>query len=615
MKKRIEGCGSWRSQWVRVSLTVSLSLSVAVSCTSTSPAGAGRREGFIPNESIRPTPTPPGDPRAYYHFLNGHQAELNQDQEKAVQEYQLALRGDPTSVFLKARLASLLFTAGQMGQAVQFADRIDMAGVSDANTFVQLAGIYAGVDQMEKALTLYDRAIEAEPTHSDAYFSKGLLLVNLKRFDEAERTFEQGIEKAKDSPVGYYYLGRLEAEAKHFDRAILHFEKAISSNPLFEPAYIALASLYESKQDRVKAISLYRRYVQTVNPHSREARQHLVRLYLFDKSYKEALEELEAVLAENGDDLEAQLRAALIYGELKDYPKAIERLANVLAHRPGELRIRDYLGLIYEETKSYDRAIQTYKSNLSINPDYIDAHLHLGFLFYRLKRPAEAIVHLGQAVKLNPKQPDAHLLLGLTYLQNEQYALASQAFEKGVQHNPDHPDLHFNLGAAYDKLDRFDDVVRAMESTLRLDPKHTDALNYLGYSYAERGIKIPEAISLIKRALSLKPNNGYYVDSLGWAFFKMGLLDEAKAEITKATVLVKDDPVIYEHLGEIYLKQNLVQDAREAWLHSLELDPFNSRLIQRFRERGLGDPTLEERIQQAKRRVSQNSTTGKVNQQ
>jgi Flp pilus assembly protein TadD len=144
-----------------------------------------------------------------------------------------------------------------------------------------------------------------------------------------------------------------------------------------------------------------------------------------------------------------------------------------------------------------------------------------------------------------------------------------------------------------------------MEIALQLDPHHADTLNYLGYSYAERGIKIDQALSLTKQAVALKPENGYYVDSLGWAFFKSGLLTEALAEIKRAVALVGDDPVIFEHLGDIYAKQQRMSEAREAWLHSLELDPSNVKLIERFRELGMGDPTLEERIQQAKRRVSE----------
>ena len=79
----------------------------------------------------------------------------------------------------------------------------------------------------------------------------------------------------------------------------------------------------------------------------------------------------------------------------------------------------------------------------------------------------------------------------------------------------------------------------------------------------------------------------------------------ALAELKRAVALVGDDPVIHEHLGEIYLKQQKLSEAKEAWLHSLELDPSNDKLFQRFREQGLGDPANEDRIQQAKRRVSE----------
>src|SRR2546426_2930177 len=597
--------GPLRARWPRTVLSVLAIPSILGGCTALPQAGTSVAASPSPSAIRSVQPAAPADPGAVYHSMLGYQAGLNQDAEGAIPEDLSALRDDPSSSYLQARIAALYFSRGDMDNAVRFANRVAVTGVREEAILVLLAGIYAGAGQAERALALYDRAIAQDPKGSEPYFSKGILLVNLRRLEEAAREFERGIEKAKDSPIGYYYLGRIGVELNQPDRAIANFERAITANPTFEPAYIALASVYESQQDRGKAVAVYRRYLQLVNPHSKEVRQHLVRLLISDKSYSEALAELEIGLIQDPDDLDAQLRAGLIYGELKDYQKAIQYLNKILAARPAELKVRDYLGLMYEELKDYDTAMQAYERNLELQPTYVDGHLHLGFLLYRLKRYPDAIVHFTEAVKLNPKKPDAHLLLGLTYLQTDQYALASQAFEQGITYNHGNPDLHFNLGTAYDKLNRFDDAVGAMETALRLDPKHADALNYLGYSYAERGIKIEEAVSLIKRALSLKPNNGYYVDSLGWAFFKMGLLDEALAELKKAASLVKEDPVIYEHLGEIYYKQNRTQDAREAWLRSLELDPSNLKLIERFRDRGLGDPTLEERVQQAKRRVSQ----------
>jgi tetratricopeptide (TPR) repeat protein len=565
----------------------------------------------IPN--IKPAPPrllpASADSRASYHFMLGYQAELDQEPERALKEYQAALQIDPSSNYLKSRLSVLHFAMGDVPAAVRYADEIADAPGLDAQVLGQLGGMYSAAGKPDRALRLFNRAIEQEPQRSEHYFAKGLLLANQKHFAEAEETIRTGIKSSPDSAVGYYYLGRIAVEAKDLDKAVPHFEHAVTLNPAFEPAYVALGSVYEAKQDRDKAISVYQRYLHGVNPKNREIRHHLIRLQVMTKRHAEALQELESILTEDPSDLDAQLRMGLIYGEQKNYGQAVQRLNQILSVRPTELKVRDYLGYLYEEMKEYPKAVEAYSYNLKLDPNYFEGHLHLGVLQYRLKQYGDAVQHLREASRLNPKQPEAHIVLGLSYFQMEQYESSLEAFLEGLRHNPDNPDLHFNAGTVYDKLNRFEDVVKSLETALKLEPHHADALNYLGYSYAERGVKIEEAISLTKQAVALRPTNGYYVDSLGWAFFKKGLLTEALAEIKRAVSLVGDDPVIYEHLGEIYLKQQQVSEAREALVHSLELDPSNNKLMQRFRELGLGDPTTEDRIRQAMQRVSDHKSS------
>ena len=545
------------------------------------------------------------DASAVYHFMLGYQAELSQDIDRAIQEYHAALKTDPSAQTVKARLAGLYFSLGDLPNAQRYANEAAEGVGQDAQLLTQVATILAGVGQGDRAVALLDRAVEQDSATSETYFAKGLLLLNLKRLPEAEQAIRAGLAKTPESPVGQYHLGRVLLEAGKWEEATASFERAIAINQAFEPAYLALASLYEARQEKDKAVGILQKYLRNVNPRNREIRHHLVRLYVGAKDYQGATKELDELLAEDPGDLDAHLRLALIQGEQKDYAKAIERLTMILKARPAELKVRDYLGYLYEEAKEPQKALEVYTFNVQLEPSYFEGHLHLGVLSYRLKRFPEAATHLTEATKLNPKQPESHIVLGLAYLQMEQYDKAVQAFEEGIRQNPKSADLYFNLGTAYDKLNRFDEVVRVMELALKLDPHHADTLNYLGYSYAERGIKIEQALSLTKQAVALKPDNGYYVDSLGWAFFKSGLLIEALTEIKRAVALVGDDPVIFEHLGDIYAKQEKLSDAREAWLHSLELDPSNSKLIERFRELGMGDPTQEERIQQAKRRVSE----------
>ena len=559
----------------------------------------------LPHDGKVSTPAQrPPDAAASYHFMLGYQAELGQDMDRAIQEYQAALKADPSSQSVKARLAGLYFSLGDMSNAVRYADQAAEGLGQDGQMLMQMAGILASAGQGERAIKLLNRAIDLDTTSSDPYFAKGLLLLNQKRLSEAEETVRAGLARVPESAVGYYHLGRILLDEGKGEEAAASLERAIAVNASFEPAYLALSSIYESRQAPDRAIAVLRKYLQSVNPRNRGIRHQLIRVYMATKDFRGARNELNDLLAEDPSDLDAQLRLAILYGEEKEYPKAIDQLTQILKARPTELKIRDYLGYLYEESKDTKKAVETYTFNIQLEPSYFEGHLHLGMLFYRLKQFPEAITHLTQALTINAKQPEAHIVLGLTYLQKDQFDDAARALEEGIKQNPKSADLHFNLGTVYDKLNRFDDVVRVMEDAIKLDPHHADALNYLGYSYAERGVKIDQALSLTKRAVALKPSNGYYVDSLAWALFKSGMFTEALAEMKRAVALAGDDPVLYEHLGDIYANQRNLPEAREAWLRALELDPSNNKLMDRFREQGMGDPAQEERIQQAKRRVS-----------
>ncbi|MGB0909022.1 MAG: tetratricopeptide repeat protein [Nitrospirales bacterium] len=534
----------------------------------------------------------PTRPEAYYHFLRGYLTELANQPIQAIEEYRKGLRVDPDSIFLKTRMAKLYFSNGEMATAVEMADTIPLSSVDDVSGLLELAKIYAGTGHSDKALLFLDRVIEKEPTHDKGYISKGMLLLSLKRPAEAKAVLEAAVVQVPQSPEIQYYLGMTMNEEGRVEEAESYYEQAIALRKSFRRAYLSLGSLHEAHKNSAKAIHVYERYLQAGNPHDKDIRLQLVRLYLQSQSHAQALEQLSLILDYYPNDLNAQVRVALIYGEMGNYQQAIDELTNILGTQPNELRVRDYLGLMYEEMKDYKQAKQTYEANLKINPNYYDTLLHLGFLSYRQKQYEEALSHLSHAKTIQPKRSEPHLLLGLTYLQQEEYSVAITQFEEGIQQDPTNADLHFNLGTTYDKLGRFEDVVREMERTLNLEPEHADALNYLGYSYADRGVEVEKALELTQRAVELKPNNGYYVDSLGWALFKVGRSAEALVAIDRALSLVSDDPVIFEHLGEIHLQRKEREKAQKAWARAIELDASNENLIKRFRAQGFGDPGL-----------------------
>lgn len=570
--------GGWQERALVTFLLVPL---LVVSCAA---VPKSEHDAVVQSESV-PLPSP-----AYYHFLQGYLAELANDVPRALAEYRAALHFDPKSAFLHVRLAALQFLSGNMPKAMATLDQIESAQVREATVLVEMAKIYAGGGRFDRALGLYDEAVRLNPERGETYFEKGVLLLNLKQPQQAETVFTQGLEHAPESHFGHFYQGKaLEAQEKRME-AKEAYRRAINRTKRFEPAYQALLKLYELDEDLQAAIQLYQEFEVSVTPRDNTFRKDFVRFLVEQKDYGQALDILEQMIVDEPHDVKVQIQRALVYVEMKEPHRAVTELEGILQAHPSELRVRDYLGWLYEQIDDAEKALDAYRTNIDLDATFYDSRIHLGILLYRLTRYDEAVQHLTQAAGLKPSNSETHLLLGLSYLQADEFEQATSAFEKGLEYHPNDENLRFNLGAAYDKLDRFPDVVREMEAVLALNPDHTDALNYLGYSYADRGINGEEAVELTRRAVALKPDNGAYVDSLGWALFKVGKVAEALRELQRAAELVEDDPVIFEHLGEIYLIQEHRDAAKAAWTRALQLDPHNEKLIKRFREVGFGHP-------------------------
>jgi tetratricopeptide (TPR) repeat protein len=177
------------------------------------------------------------------------------------------------------------------------------------------------------------------------------------------------------------------------------------------------------------------------------------------------------------------------------------------------------------------------------------------------------------AILAKPKEPDLYLTLAGLFEKEDQLRKALAVLQKGLEQNREDTNLHFQLGAIYNELGDFEEAVAQMKDVLRLRPDSADALNYLGYSYAERGNNLQEALEMIEKAMVLEPNNGYITDSLGWVYYKLGNYEKAATELEKANQLTPDDPTITEHLADVYFKLNQLQKALSFYQESLTLEP------------------------------------------
>jgi len=143
----------------------------------------------------------------------------------------------------------------------------------------------------------------------------------------------------------------------------------------------------------------------------------------------------------------------------------------------------------------------------------------------------------------------------------------------GIERVPGNTDLHYMLGVILDKTNRFEESIRQMEKVLEIDPQNADALNFIGYTYAERGVNLDEAEKLILQAMDLKPDNGYIIDSLGWVHFRQNKLASALKHLKRALELMPDDPNILEHLGDVYLKTGQAGEALDFYRRAIKISP------------------------------------------
>jgi tetratricopeptide (TPR) repeat protein len=121
-----------------------------------------------------------------------------------------------------------------------------------------------------------------------------------------------------------------------------------------------------------------------------------------------------------------------------------------------------------------------------------------------------------------------------------------------------------------EKMKDYDGAEREFKRVIEWNPKNASALNYLGYMLADRNVRLPEALQLIKKAVEIEPNNGAYLDSLGWIYFRMGDLDKAEQNLRRAIERFSKDPTVHDHMGDVYYKQGRVKEAIHHWQRSLQ---------------------------------------------
>jgi tetratricopeptide (TPR) repeat protein len=226
----------------------------------------------------------------------------------------------------------------------------------------------------------------------------------------------------------------------------------------------------------------------------------------------------------------------------------------VLAGDPENDRARYYLGATYVELKADEKALAEF-SKIGENSElYLDSRLQMAYLYERTEQLQSAIDSVQSVLRRKNDRKEVFAFLSSLYRKAKDFPKAVEAMERVVVLDPKSDQAYFQLGALHDEAKNKEQSVANMKRAIELNPKNAAALNYLGYTWAEMGVQLDEAEELILQALKIEPNDGFYVDSLGWVYFQKGDYPRAVEQLERAVEITVDDPTIIEHLGDAYEK-------------------------------------------------------------
>ena len=230
------------------------------------------------------------------------------------------------------------------------------------------------------------------------------------------------------------------------------------------------------------------------------------------------------------------------------------------------------LGDIYSDMKSGLAAVDAYEQVPTVSPLRGYADMQIAINLQRLGQVPEATTRLKAVLAKDPKNLDAWTTLGNIYRINEQFDEATAAYAKAIDLIPagdtNNWQIYYNRGIAFDRQKSWDKSEADFRKALSMSKDEPSVLNYLGYSLIDRGAKLDEAIAMVKKAVDLRPNDGFIVDSLGWAYFTLRDYEQAAGYLERAVDLNPADPTIAEHLGDAYWQVGRKNEAYFQWQHS-----------------------------------------------
>lgn len=518
---------------------------------------------------------------ALSHFVEGMALEESGEMEKALAEYQKVLNVDPGQTDLASRVAALLARNEDFPQAIDVLKDAIKANPNAPEPFLQLAFIYAKyLKRTDQAIDYANRAIAIDPRNMDAY--ERLFEISLAAGDErkALQSLERAAKVRSDDATFWTRLGKLYAAIVFKPDSTPKPDEVARVNEIFkkateraadDPAVLKdIADYYAASQQIKEAIPIYLRLLE-LQPDDSGAREKLATGFVLTNQRDKAIEMLEEIIKQHPEKYQPY---DLLAGLLDDAGRSFQR-ANQTAQAKAAFR----------------KAAANYEQSTLINPTRPSPYMHLAeLLLGPLKENEHAMKILSEARQRFPGAPEIIYYLAIAEREAKHPEQAVATFEEAL-HEAEGEDaemanarFYFDYGAAAEAAGLYDKAADLFKKSIALDPANAaDAYNYLAFMWADHSSHLEEAQEMIKRALQADPNNGAYIDTLGWLEFRQGKFEQALTDLLRAAgKMTHDDPIVFEHIGDAYSKLSKIPQAMESWQKALALDPQNKRLAEKI---------------------------------
>jgi tetratricopeptide (TPR) repeat protein len=508
-------------------------------------------------------------------YLAARHANGERDAAAAASYYRAALRGDPRNNELLSRTFLAVLANGEVDDAVKLAERVLQVDKNDRIAWLVL-GVRA-LKQKQYPLARKELAQSVRGPITD------LAATLLSAWTFAGPSEAKAATDSIDKLTGadWYAIFKDLHAALILDlvgqkkEAAKRFERVYKLDPTMLRVVQSYGSFFSRQGNNGDALKIFAAFDEVLPRHPLvvEAENELKagkKLPLMvdtpQAGAAEVLYGLGSVLGRRGgEDL------GLIYLQLALYLVPSHPLALLS------------LGDLYEAMKKPELANKIYEHVPLNSPLQRNAQIQLAMNLDALDHTDEAKAHLEKLIAANPGDLEAIMALGNVLRARKQFAECAEVYSKGVdtltKDEKSNWVIYYYRGICYERAKQWPKAEADLKKSLELYPEQPHVLNYLGYSWIDQGVHLDEGMSMIKRAVDQRADDGYIVDSLGWAHYRLGHMDEAVKQLERAVELKPEDPTINDHLGDAYWRVGRVLEAQFQWSHARDLKPEPEDLV------------------------------------